>query len=128
MLNYIITREQGFVDVVRANKLLYAASVKLVTGENIVVIMPELDAAPEYVYDFIIKHEEGHILYDCYDNEYIADKHAVSIVGKKCAIDALWWLFKDTKDKANLTGRLEILNRILNIKYGIKIFNEIRYR
>lgn len=126
MLNYIITREQDFVNVVKANGLLYAATVKLVTGENIIVIMPELDKAPEYVYSFVINHEEGHLLYG--EDEYIADRHAVSITGERCAINALKWMFKDMKGKANFIARLEIINRIINIKYGKKIFNIVRYK
>ena len=121
MLNYIITREQDFINVVKANGLLYAATVKLITGENIIVIMPELDEAPEYVYSFIINHEEGHLLYG--EDEYIADKHAVAITGNRCAINALWWLFKDMRGKANIIARWEIINRIINIKNGRKLLN-----
>lgn len=126
MLSYEITREKEYQSIVRNNGLLYAAMATLINGQHILIIMPELDNAPEYVYSFVINHEEGHMLYG--EDEYIADMHAVSIVGNRCAINALCWLFKDMKKKANIIARLEIINRIINIKYGIKIFNIIRYR
>lgn len=124
MLSYEITREKEYVDIVRANGLLYAAMATLNNGQHVLIIMPELDMAPEYVYSFAIGHEEGHMLYG--EDEYKADMHAISITGDRCAINALWWMYKDMRGKANFIARLEILNRIIFIKYGKKIFNIIR--
>lgn len=121
MLTYEITRDPQYQSVVKANGLLYAAMATLTNGQYILIVMPELDNAPEYVYAFAINHEEGHLLYG--EDEYKADNHAVNIVGQKCAINALKWLFKDMKGKANSLGRLEVLDRIIFIKYGKKIFN-----
>lgn len=122
MVNYIITRQKEYQDAVRAGGLLYAATGTLTNGVRVVIIMPELDSAPKYVQDFVLKHEEGHLLYGD-DDEYAADKHAVTIVGKECATKALLWMFKDTKGKASFLARLEAIDRIINIKYGRKIFN-----
>ncbi len=124
MVGYTITRDKEYVNVVRANGLLYAAMATLINGQHVLIIMPELDMAPEYVYSFAIGHEEGHMLYG--EDEYKADMHAISITGERCAISALWWMYKDMKHKANFIARLEILNRIIFIKYGKKIFNIIR--
>lgn len=125
MLFYEITRKKEYQDAIRAGGLLYAATGTLTNGVRVVIIMPELDSAPKYVQDFVLKHEEGHLLYGD-DDEYIADKHAVSIVGEKCAVHALLWLFKDSKGKASYLARLEAINRIIFIKYGKKVFNITR--
>jgi hypothetical protein len=122
MLNYMITRDKQYQDAVRAGGLLYAATGTLTNGVRVVIIMPELDSAPKYVQDFVLKHEEGHIIYGDND-EYAADKHAAHMIGNKIATKALWWLFKDSKGKASYLARLEAINRIFNIKYGRKVFN-----
>ena len=121
MLTYEITRNKEYQSIVKANGLLYAAMATLINGQHILIIMPELDNAPEYVYSFAVNHEEGHILYG--EDEYKADRYAVSITGERCAINALKWMFKDMRGKASFIARLEIINRIINIKYGKKIFN-----
>lgn len=121
MLFYEITREKEYQSIVRANGLLYAAMATLINGQHILIIMPELDNAPEYVYSFVVNHEEGHLLYG--EDEYKADSHAVTITGEKCAINALKWMFKNMNGKANIIARLEIINRIIFIKYHKKIFN-----
>jgi len=114
-MKYTISRNPEQTKLLAQYNLRYAAMATCIDGTHELIIGEEFDNAPKYVQDFIIHHEEGHILNG--QDEYDADSNAVKEMGKAKAIKALWWMYMDA---TNFAAGLELLDRITYIVIGEK--------